>query len=311
VRQIDPRQLGYPGNREAIEQTPGVADRHRHEEEKVKSIWDPYATFVAIGAFTLILLPLALTGQAQAPTIHIYAGPKLPEDGAKVSTQVIDSPGSIAADGLGGFYVLAGGINGGMNRIYKIAADGTVTHIAGSGAMGFAGDGGPATGAAFMFPTDLALDWAGNLYVADSYNRRVRMVRPDRTITTVADGGALHVETDAEGNLYMNPDSTRIRKMTPDGVVSTVAGNGTPGYSGDGGPATAARIQLNDFAVDAAGNIYLRDPNGRIRKVAQDGVIRTIAGTGRTGFSGDGGTVWHVRGYGSGFGRKSVFRRRP
>ena len=134
------------------------------------------------------------------------------------------------------------------------AQSGIVTTVAGNGTAGFTGDGGPATAARLKKPGGVALDAAGNLFIADTWNHR-------------------------------------IRKVTPGGVISTVAGNGTLGFSGDGGPATAAQLNYpSDMAVDAAGNLFIADTgNHRIRKVTPGGVISTVAGNGTAGFSGDGG----------------------
>jgi sugar lactone lactonase YvrE len=150
------------------------------------------------------------------------------------------------------------------NCVYKIsAADGTLTRIAGSGVQDFWGDGGPATSAGINEPQGLALDAAGNLYIADLGNHRIRKV----SATT--------------------------------GIISTVAGSGSYNYSGDGGPATAAGMSILDLAVDATGNIYFSDfSNDRIRKIASGtGIITTVAGTGLRGNSGDGGMAVNAKLY--------------
>ena len=186
----------------------------------------------------------------------------------------------------------------------------TITTFAGNGGVGYSGDGGPATLATLNYPRGLAFDSAGMLYIADVNNYRVRKVTPAGIISTVAgsgvygnsgDGGPatlaqfsnpMGVAVDAGGNLYI-ADSTnvRIRKVTPGGIVATVAGTGVQGFSGDGGPATAATLNSpTSLIVDSAGNIYFADSsNQRIRRVGADGKITTIAGNGLDGFSGDGG----------------------
>jgi sugar lactone lactonase YvrE len=190
---------------------------------------------------------------------------------------------------------------------------GTISTVAGNGTRSFSGDGGDAMLAQLYFPYGVALDAAGNLFMADTVNHSVRKVDVGGTITTVAgtgtqgfsgDGAAAttarlsrpqRVRLDAAGNLYIADRSNhRIRKVDATGMITTVAGNGTPGFSGDGGAATAA--QLRDpfgVALDAAGNLYIADTfNNRIRKVdASSGVISTVAGTGTSGFSGDGGAA--------------------
>jgi uncharacterized protein (TIGR03437 family) len=182
-----------------------------------------------------------------------------------------------------------------------------ITTVAGDGAGGFSGDNGPAIGAALYSPQGLAVDSAGNLYIADLANNRIRKVS-NGVISTVAgngtpgfsgDGGLATaaqldqpyaVAVDSAGNLYIADCwNHRIRKVS-NGVISTVAGNGTPGFSGDNGPATSA--QLSDpagVAVDSSGNLFIADMfSNRIRRVS-NGAITTVAGNGTQGFSGDNG----------------------
>jgi sugar lactone lactonase YvrE len=151
------------------------------------------------------------------------------------------------------------------------------------------------------------VDQEGNLYISDENNLRIRKVDEDGIITTIAgtgeegysgDGGPATsaklrdtggIAFDARGNLYL-ADYTRVRKIDPSGTITTVAGTGRAGFSGDGGPATEAKLTAYDVALDAAGNIYITDPdNQRIRKVDKEGIITTIAGSGKKGYSGDGG----------------------
>lgn len=200
------------------------------------------------------------------------------------------------------------------NRILRITPDPfpgggfvlTARVYAGMLAPGFAGDGGPSTSAQLNRPTDMAFDAAGNLYIADTNNFRVRKV--DTTtgiITTVAgngslgssgDGGAATdaaigaprgVAVDSTGNLYIatydnSLDNTFIRKVTPQGIISTIAGIGTSGFSGDAGPATQAAFnQPTGLAVDGNNIVYVSDTqNHRIRIVTPTGKVQTIAGTG-------------------------------
>jgi uncharacterized repeat protein (TIGR01451 family) len=189
-------------------------------------------------------------------------------------------------------------------------ANGTIVTMAGTGAPGFSGDGSAATGAQLNYPEGLALDSAGNLYIADSRNQRVRKVAANGVITTIAgnggwgysgDGNAATsaeldypngVTVDSAGNLYIaDTENQRIRKVAPNGIITTVAGNGNCCYSGDGGPATSAQLAYPyGVAVDPAGDLYIADEdNNRIRKVDLSGNITTIAGNGGYGFSGDGG----------------------
>jgi sugar lactone lactonase YvrE len=167
------------------------------------------------------------------------------DDGGPATAAHLNSPKSVAVDAQGNVY-----IGEAFSRVRKVTPDGTITTVAGTGTSGFSGEGGPATAAMLTLPTGLAVDDAGTLYIADSYNFRVRKVTRDGIITTVAGTG------------YVGP----------------VPGMG--GYSGDGGPAILARIgRPSGVAVDGKGNLYVADPdNGRVRMVTGDGIIRTVAG---------------------------------
>ena len=182
--------------------------------------------------------------------------------------------------------------------------------IAGNGGWGYTGDGGPATAADFDSPYCVVLDTAGNKYIADYSNFVIRKVKPNDTVRTFAgtgvdgysgDGGAaLHAKfahitglaVDHLGNVYVADDVNHsIRKINASGVVTTIAGNGVAGYTGDGGPASGAQINTpEDVVLDGAGNMLIADyGNHVIRMINSSGIITTIAGTGGTGYSGDGG----------------------
>jgi len=232
-------------------------------------------------------------------------------DGKPAAQAPIGQIQGVAADAAGNVY--ASGVND--NLVFKISSNGILTVVAGNGINAFSGDGGPATNAAFSFPTGLAVDGAGNLYIAEVGNHRVRKVNADGNIITVAGNGApgfsgdggpataaalnfpTGVAVDAAGNVFIaDRNNQRIRKVDAAGIIATVAGSGTTGYSGDGGPATAASLALSrvglvsGVAVDALGNLYIADSeNGRVRRVDPAGKILTVAGTGAAGYSGDGG----------------------
>jgi hypothetical protein len=228
------------------------------------------------------------------------------DGGAATSSELSDPPG-VAVDSNGNVYI-ADSVN---NRIRKVTPAGIISTIAGNGSAGYSGDGGAATSAELNAPFGVAVDTSGNIYIVDRENSRIRKVTPAGVISTVAgngtygysgDGGAATaaelanptgVAADSGGNVYIaDAANSRIRKVTPAGVITTVAGNGTPGYNGDGGAATSAEVYPAGVAVDSGGNLYIADyGNQRIRKVTSAGVISTIAGNGAYGYSGDGGAA--------------------
>jgi sugar lactone lactonase YvrE len=174
----------------------------------------------------------------------------------------------------------------GHSRVYRVTAAGAIEFVTGGAALNSQGegDGGPAALARFKFVLDIALDGAGNLYIADSDANRIRRVSPDRRINAFAgdgvpyfrgDGGSALLASlfkpsglavDTAGNLYIaDMENNRVRKVATDGVISTIAGAGVAGYSGDGGPATAARLNKPlKVAVDVAGNLYINDSSRRM-----------------------------------------------
>lgn len=198
----------------------------------------------------------------------------------------------------------------GNQRIRKITPDGVIHTVAGNGTAGFSGDGGPALGAALREPAGIALGADGSIYIADTFNHRIRRVTPDGVIQTVAGNGAATyggdggsalkaslqlphgVAVGADGTIYIaDTYNNRVRMVTPDGIIQTVAGNSTAGYSGDGGPASAALLSgPNGVAVGADGTLYIADTgNHRVRLVTSGGLIQTVAGNGIGAYSGDGG----------------------
>jgi trimeric autotransporter adhesin len=308
--------------------------------------------------FLVLIAAMDLAAFAQSATITTYVGPSLvalPVSGSRAISDAIGVPQAVATDGAGGFYLSSSS----HHRVYHVAANGTLTLKAGTGSPGLSGDGGPAIAAQLNYPRGLAVDGAGNLFIADMDNRRIRKVTPTGVISTVATkdlGGAalpnlstpIGVAVDGRGNLFIadydgntvselssagdfrpiagtgdygfggdggpalqahlaspsgvvidgagdvfiaDGGNNRIRKVTPGGVISTVAGNETYGFSGDGGPASAAN--LNDprgIAVDDSGNLFIADAaNNRIRMVSAGGIISTVAGSAAGGFAGDAG----------------------
>lgn len=279
------------------------------------ALWNPYSVtadaggnlYVADNANMRVRKVAAATG-----VISTYAGDGLcasSPDGQAATSVSLCSPQSVAVDGAGNLYIA----DNTENRIRKVTAStGIISTVAGNGTQGYSGDGGAATSAELSQPDGVALDPAGNIYISDYGNYRVRKVTlATGIITTVAgngsngysgDGGPATsaelsfnsgVALDSAANIYiLDAGNSRIRKVTVStGNISTYAGNGTRGYSGDGGPASAAELfEPSGVALDAAGNLYISDQGSLIRKVtASSGYISTVIGTRTNGFSGDGG----------------------
>ncbi len=228
-------------------------------------------------------------------------------DGGQAKDATLASPMDVAVFASGG-YVIADRDN---HRIRSVSAEGDIRTIAGNGSSTFSGDGGNGLLAGLKEPSGIAIDSDGSVVFVDFRDSRVRRVRTDGIISTIAGDGVagfngdgpatsshlsnpISVALDAAGNIYIADTSNqRIRKVTPNGMMSTVAGTGVRGGAGDGGPATAAQLdQPSDVAIGPDGLLYIADTrNNRIRMVSADGTITTFAGTGATGieFSGDGG----------------------
>ena len=223
-------------------------------------------------------------------------------DGVPATDTPLASPSAVAIDLAGELFIS----DSGNNRIRKVSANGIIITVAGNGNSGFSGDGGQATNAMLSYPSGITVDASGNLLIADENNNRVRQVTTNGLISTIvgnSDGdGALAVKAtlsvpasvavDGAGELFIaDQGNQRIRKVGTDGAITTVAGNGNSGYSGDGGPAVNAMLSSPvGLATDATGDLFIADQgNNCVRKVGTNGVITTVAGNGRYGYSGDGG----------------------
>jgi hypothetical protein len=233
-------------------------------------------------------------------------------DGGLATGAELNTPENLVFDGAGNLY-FADQQNNVIRAVNSVT--GIIETVAGNGTGGFGGDGGPATSAELQVPAAPAIDVYGNLYIADAGNEVIRKVEASTGIITSivgtagvsgysGDGGPaasaelsspLAVALDSAGNLYIADDGNaavrRVDAVT--GIITTVAGTGTAGFLGDGGPATSAELWLPDgLALDSAGNIYITDTgNNAIRKVSADtGLISTVVGTPTvSGYSGDGG----------------------
>ncbi len=272
------------------------------------------------GHLLFLLFLSGISFHANAQIITTFAGngsPGFTGDGGQATAAQINQVYGIAADGLGNVYISEWG----YFRVRKINAAGVITTYAGTGVQGHTGDGGPATAAQIGYVYGLAADAAGNLYLSDWNYLFIRKIDPSGTITNFAgngtfgytgDGGAATAATigysygiacDGLGNVYFDDwEHYVIRKVNSAGIISTFAGNGSGGFSGDGGPATAASIDVAyGLASDPSGNVYLTGWTGagaeyRVRKINTSGIINTFAGTGVAGYTGDGGpaTAAHI-----------------
>lgn len=235
-------------------------------------------------------------------------------DGKRADSARLNTPAGVAVDVSGNVYIS----DYSSNVVRMVNTAGIISTIAGTGVAGYSGDGVMATDAKLNHPYGLAVDVSGNVFIADAGNNVIRKVATDGTISTVAgngfgagmglgagaytgDGGLAAdasfnfpegVAVDLAGNLYIaDAKNNVVRKVGANDTVTTFAGTGVAGYSGDGGTAKAARLNhAAGVAVDASGNVYIADQNNyTVRKVSSTGIITSLAGNGAAGYNGDGG----------------------
>lgn len=233
------------------------------------------------------------------------------DNGPAVNAKLKD-PVAICTDDSGNVFIC----DYSNNRIRKVNTAGIITTVAGSGTYGFSGDSMPATAASLKWPWGIAIDKAGNLFFSDSQNGRIRKIDAAGIITTIAGNGTLasggdngpaiqaslkepgNLNFDNKGNLYF-VDYNSVRKIDTMGIITTIAGNGYSGLTGDGGPAVNARVGASGVAADAHGNIFITDwGNNCIRKINSQGIISTFAGGPQNPSMGDGGPASKARLFG-------------
>ena len=300
-----------------------VGRRLRCEEQATSSAPPRWLVSLVVALGVMVFFPAVATGFSTSGfTIWTIAGNGTAcamatgscGDGPNATAANLNGPVGVALDGAGNVYIG----DDGTNKIRKVTPAGALSTIAGNGtfcamATGSCGDGPTATAANLAAPAGVAVDGAGNVYIADTDDQKIRKVTPAGAISTIAGNGtacAMPTGTcgdgatatsanlnfpqgaavDGAGNVYVADSSdNKIRKVTPAGAISTIAGNGNPcgtptGTCGDGPTATNANLRTpGGVAVDGAGNVYVADTDDqKIRKVTPAGVISTIAGNGNT-----------------------------
>lgn len=254
---------------------------------KTRPVLNLFLMFIAMGQYALI------SAEVNAQNITTIAGNGVQGyngDSIPATSASLFLPLENALDAFGNLYI-ADQVN---HRVRKVTPAGIITTVAGNGVADFSGDGGPATSASLYYPSGVLVKANGEIYITDRLNNRIRKIGTNGIISTVAGNGAatfsgdggpatngslrapFSIAFDALGNMYIaDGGNRRVRKVNASGIISTVAGNGSTGYAGDGGLATDAVFSNpQDVAVDAAGDLYILDGgNNCIRKVYRNGYI--------------------------------------
>lgn len=257
-----------------------------------------------------------ISGDGTIVTLIGDASPGFNGDNIPSRSARLANPAGFCIDQVGNIFI-ADALN---HRVRKVTPEGIVTTLAGTGEAGYSGDNGAATSARLNRPSAVTVDTAGTVYVSDTGNQRIRAIGPDGLIRTIAGTGAAGfggdggpgasaqlnnprgIAVDESGNVFVaDAGNARIRRIDSQGSISTIAGTGEPGFSGDRGPATLAQLGRTTntgnhpgygLVIDKAGQLYLADTeNRRVRRITPSGGIDTIAGSGRYSFDGDGGAA--------------------
>lgn len=258
--------------------------------------------FLSLLTFSFISIKAQVINTIAGNGASTYAG-----DGGPAINASMSEPEGVTIDAAGNIFI----VDEDNNVIRKVNTSGIISTFAGTGTIGYSGNGGAATSATLNSPSGAVIDRKGNLFIADTWNNAIRKVDTAGKIWTVAGNGIggysgdngqatlAHlnlpegIAVDPQGNLYIcDSGNNCVRKVDTSGIITTIAGTGAAGYGGDNGIATSAGLNYPSGIVfdTATGNIYVADEsNNRIRRIDTNGLITTFAGTGTAGFGGDGG----------------------
>jgi trimeric autotransporter adhesin len=260
----------------------------------------------------ILLISFCLSLQAGSYTISTIAGSDWVGENVPATSAILMQAEGIVTDPVGNIYIS----DANNHRVRCISPNGNIRTIAGNGIAGFAGDNGPASGSQLNSPYGLAIDFAGNLYIADLGNARIRRISPGGIISTIAGGGTLpaggknegsmatslafiaprNIAIDGTGIVYISDfGNHRVYKMTTDGTLTTLAGTGSPGYSGDGVAALALLNYPTALAVDHQGTVYIADSGNHLIRKVSSGILSSIARSALpTGLAFDGVSTLYV-----------------